>query len=400
MNNSQSSTLFPLNPAVQGFSCLRCNHFYPTNDSVADRGTGCPICLQEGYPASLKLVYDGRPAIVNALDKGIGRYKQRLPYLAFPSLGEGSTPLIRLDSLAQELNLSALWIKNEGANPTGSFKDRLSPLVVARAKALNRQVVLAASSGNAGVSLAAYAAAAGLSCTIVSTPAMSPSWQRAIRLHGAEIKMAETSLDRWPYMREQVEQAAAYPATNYIDPPVGSNPFGLQGYKTMAYEISEQCQDQLPSIILVPTSRGDLLWALYEGFRELQAGEFGLNNVIINSPLPRLVAVEPFPRLSLVMSGADYRGQFPGKSGRMTSIGGANVTYQSWYALRETSGLAIDVSEKDALGGQEELARKGLYLESSSATILPALRQLHAAGELRTTDRVMLIATSHGYKEN
>ena len=394
------SSFYRENPAIGSLSCIRCNHFYPSNHSAIDQGIGCPKCLQEGYPASLKLVYDPQPAIVNLSDSGIGRYRQRLPYLDFPSLGEGSTPIIHLESLAQDLNLGAVWLKNESANPTGSFKDRFSPLVVARAKALKRDLIIAASTGNAGVSIAAYAAAANLRCIIVSTPAISPSWERAIRLHGAEITVTENSLDRWPYMGEQVEQTAAYPATNYIDPPVGSNPFGIQGYKTLAYEIYEQCAGQLPSIILVPTSRGDLLWALYEGFRELQAGEVDLEGTDAGSSMPKLVAVEPFPRLSQVLAGADYRSHFSGNSGRLTSIGGSKVTFQSWLALQKTAGFAVDVSEKQALAGQQEFAQMGLYLESSSATVLPALRQLQAAGQLKNSDRVMLIATSHGYKEN
>lgn len=97
------------------------------------------------------------------------RYGERHPYRTFPTLGEGGTPLVSLPILAERLQVQGLWVKNEGQNPTGSHKDRLSPLVVARALELGRTTVVAASSGNQGVSLALYAAAAGLECEIVTT---------------------------------------------------------------------------------------------------------------------------------------------------------------------------------------------------------------------------------------
>jgi threonine synthase len=321
----------------------------------------------------------------------MGRYAAQLPYVDFPSLGEGLTPLIELPSLAQTLGIERLWAKNEGQNPTGSHKDRMSALVVARAASVGRTTVTAASSGNAGASLAAYAGAAGLRCVIVSTPKISSGWARAIELAGAELVFTDTSLERWQYLQQKVKDEGWYPATNYLDPPVGSSPFGVQGYKTIGYEIVEQCGDTPPTMVLVPTARGDLLWGIWQGLSELARD--GLLDP------PGLVAVEPIPRLSRVLAGEDYRRPFSGDPHAMTSIGGATATYQSVVALSESKGCAIEVSTQEAEEAQQELARYGLYVELSSAASLAGLQTLVKRGKAEISERVLLVITSHGYKE-
>src|SRR3546814_9002097 len=110
----------------------------------------------------------------------------------------------------------------------------------------------------------------------------------------------------------------AFPATNYLDPPVGSNHFGLDGLKTIAYEMFEELGPDLVDAVLVPTSRGDLIWGLFEGFRQLKAAD-------LTTAVPRLFAVEHFARISAVLGGATATGSFPGPP-QLTSIGGSTVT--------------------------------------------------------------------------
>lgn len=320
------------------------------------------------------------------------RYAERLPYEGFPSLGEGGTPLVPLPALSQALGIEGVWLKNEGQNPTGSHKDRMSAFAVARAAALGYGTVVAASSGNAGASLAAYASAAGLDCGIIVAPEIGPPWAQAIRMAGAELIVADTPPARWQVLKEKVEGEGWYPVTNYLDPPVGSNPFGLEGYKTVAFELAEQCAGEPPTAILVPTARGDLLWGIWQGF--LDAREAGLA-----AALPRMVAVEPLVRLSSILAGSDYRSRFEAGPHAMTSIGGATATYQSMIALQESGGSAVEVSTPEAEQGQRDLARLGFYVELSSAAALAALHRLRDSGQVGLGDRVVLVATSHGYKE-
>ena len=180
--------------------------------------------------------------------------------------------------------------------------------------------------------------------------------------------------------------------TNYLDPPVGSNPFGLEGYKTVAFELVEQWAGEPSTAVLVPTARGDLLWGIWQGF--LDAREAGLA-----AALPRMVAVEPLARLSSILAGSDYRRRFEAGPHAMTSIGGATATYQSMLALQESGGSAVEVSTAEAEQAQRDLARLGFYVELSSAVVLAALYKLCDGGQVGQGDRVVLVATSHGYKE-
>src|SRR3546814_3145211 len=129
---------------------------------------------------------------------------------------------------------------------------------------------------------------------------------------GAQIVTASDSLERWDHIANMVKEQSAFPATNYLDPPVGSNHFGLDGLKTIAYEMFEELGPDLVDAVLVPTSRGELIWGLFEGFRQLKAAD-------LTTALPRLFAVEPFARISAVLGGGTVTGSCPGLT-RLTSI--------------------------------------------------------------------------------
>jgi len=377
-----------LNSRLLGFRCVRCDAEHP----VGDYAEGCPACSAAEYPASVVPVYSGLPELQNCRrGRGTPRFGDRLAYSSFLSFGEGDTPVARLHRLAGELGLDAVDIKLEGSNPTGSHKDRMTAQFIARAVAKRAPVVAAASSGNAGASLAAYAAAAGLACAIVTTPKISRPWRRAIELTGAELHFVEDPLDRWRLIREKSKSDGWFSATNICQPPTGSEPFGVEGYKTLAYELAEDPQTAGADTILVPTARGDLLWGIYAGFKELLD-----ENVVTR--MPRLVAVEPFPRLELALAGADYRGAFAGSS-PLVSINGTTVTYQAVAAIQRSGGAAVSVHPQDVIADQRYLAGAGHYLELSAVAALTGLRSLQASKPFALRHAV-LIATSHGYKEN
>ncbi|MGN7471934.1 threonine synthase [Brevibacillus sp. SAFN-007a] len=380
--------MYEWNGLVDKFTCLRCEHEYVP----ADYFTGCPRCLEQGYPVSLQVTYEQQePWNINNSARGMFRYVDRLPYRTFPTLGEGGTPIIEVKGLENELGVPTVWIKNEGQNPTGSHKDRMSPLVVARAMSLQCPAVIAASSGNAGVSLAAYAAAAGIHCKIVTTSQIHHLWEKAIRMTGAEIIKVSDSIGRWEIVRKLVEEEGGYPATNYHVPPVGSNLFGVQGYVTVGLEIVEQMQKTPPTAVVVPCARGDLLWGIWAGFVEAKRMRW-------IEQLPRLYAVEPFPRLVEVLAGRDYRGEFPGDSRLLPSIGGNTVTYQSLHAIQSSGGGAVVVSNEEVEKTQGNLARKGIFAEGASAVTWSAVSKLVQSGKVDEDDRIVLIVTSHGFK--
>ena len=379
---------YELNSTLLANECIRCE----TRLELADYFTGCPLCLAEGYPSSVRQLYsDSAWRLPNSQRRGMARYASYLPYSVFPSLGEGGPPLLAAPLLADAFGAAAVFIKNEGQNPTGSHKDRMSALAVARALDVGATTVIAASSGNAGASIAAYAAHARLQCEIVTTSAMNPMWRRAIRMTGARLVAAESPLDRWKYVEKRVAELGWFPVTNYLTPPVGSNHFGVDGLKTIAFEIFEGVHPSGIDAIIVPTSRADLLWGVFEGCRLLQ--QMGALDC-----MPRLYAVEPFPRIEAVLRGSDYRNSFDGRT-RQVSIAGSTVTFQAIDAITKSNGGVVVASDEDAAESQQALARCGLYVELSSAASLSGLLRLTREGRIKSDESVVLIASSNGYKE-
>ena len=357
---------------------------------IGDYAEGCPLCSKAGYPVSVAPVYSPLPPLRVRLapDTGCSAFAHRLPYSTFHSLGEGNTPIAPLDQAAKELDLQSVTIKLEASNPTGSHKDRMTAQFVARAVAKNAPVVAAASSGNAGVSLAAYAAASSLRCVIVTTSKISPAWRRAIEMAGADMHYVDDPLERWAFIRTKAREDGWLSATNVLNPPTGSEPFGVDGYKTVAYELASDPRTAHADTIVVPTARGDLLWGIYAGYKEL-VEERAIKQ------MPRLVAVEPFPRLELALAGTDWRGRVyrnvaagvdqridPGLSSR----GGDRALLRPRRFRRSRLGHSRPAT----------LARAGFYLELSAAASLTGLR---LASTRIAIQNAVLIATSHGYKE-
>jgi threonine synthase len=377
-----------MNHRVKEMRCIRCNAAFPVGDYLY----GCPHCRGEGHSAAVTFTYRGS-AEIHTEERGLKRYTEFLPYTDFPTLGEGGTPVVSLPGLANSLGLGALYSKNEFQNPSGSHKDRMNPQIVARAKDIGAATVACASSGNEAASLALYAAAGGIRCVNVASKNIADGWRAACIAPGAELVIVDSPAQRQVYLKERIEQEGWYCATNQLTIPVSSSSYGIQGYKTIAYELFEHFKKQLPDFVLVPTCRGDLLYGIYEGFQELvSAGSI--------SRMPRLVAVEPIPRLERVLAGEDYRTVFDGESGLTPSIGGLTSTYQSELALRSSGGFAVSVPQSEVLPAVSRMAEQGLYLETSSAVALPCIKKALNEETLPKGSSALIIATSHGYKNN
>lgn len=346
-----------------GMICLRCDAAWPVETYAA----GCPRCASEGHASNLKLTYDGQSG------------EMRLPEAL--ALGEGGTPCIELPTLAQAMKVGRLTAKLEWCNPTGSHKDRMSARLIARALSCDVPLVVAASSGNGGVSIAAYAAHAGLPTEIAITAALAPSYRRAMAAHGARLVEAPDSLARWDHLARRVAEGA-FAATNYRLPAIGTDPFGIEGYKTLAAELAGS---EPPDVVIVPSSRGDLLSGLRLGFEEIGGG------------MPRLIAVEPFPRLARVMAGEDYRSRFEGHTAQV-STAGETVTFQALAALRATSGLSVPVDDTAARQAQAALAGCGLHAELSAAAGLAAVQAMACDGCLAGR-HVTLVLTGSGLRD-
>lgn len=369
------------NPSVDHMICIRCATAYP----VGEYFQGCPGCFDLELPANLAIRYS---PCLPAQSQGA-----KVPYL-FPSiLGEGDTPLVSHSKIAGQYAIADFYVKNEFQNPTGSHKDRMSPFIIFRAKQLRKKGVVLASSGNAGVSMAAYAAHMDFPCVVVMTDQVDALFKKAIQALGARIIQTRTDDERLDAVRALSADNDYYPATDISVPPVGSNPFGIQGYKLIAHEILDQLKNKMPSHVLIPTGRGDLLWGMFDGFCDLKkSGKI--------TSIPKMIAIEPIPRLERVAAGSIYTETFTGNCSKTPSIGGCRVTYQSVKAIEESSGCAVCIPPENVDGAIEQMGRSGVYLESAAAVAVKAIEVLHQKQMISETARVLMMATSHGFKNN
>jgi threonine synthase len=379
-----TATRIEMNPALSGLQCIRCETTYP----LVDLPGGCPRCAAAGAPASLTALYAGLPSSL-APAGDANPWGAWLPYRQSLSLGEGNTPLIELPHLARELGVRRLSAKNEGMNPTGSHKDRMSAQAVTRALDVGAATVVLASSGNAAVSAATYCAAAGLDCEVATYGDLAAPFVRALALLGARRIGFASGHDRWRHVQRRVEEDGAFALTNFSLPAVGSPVFGVEGYKAIAIECA--AQGPLAEHILVPTARGDLLWGLHAGFGQLlQAG--------LIERRPKLWAVEPFARLSRVLAGEALQGEFPGSTEQF-SIAGSTVTFQQLKAVQESRGGAVVVHDTQARTGVTALAREGLWGELCAGATVAALGQLLQRGAIGSGAHVMLLFTARGDRD-
>jgi threonine synthase len=310
------------------------------------------------------------------------------------SLGEGDTPLVETPALASWLGVRSVLVKDESQNPTWSYKDRLAAVAVTKAAELGKDTVVVASSGNHGAAVAAYAAAAGIRCVVLSTQAVPSTMSTLLRIYGSELYLVETAADRWQVMAEGVRQLGWFPISGYQAPPVGSVPFGIEAYKTIAYEIQAQLGTAVPSWVAVPVAYADGLAGIERGYRDLLS-----SGSIRRSP--RMLAVEPLgAHAEALRHGQQVAGPVERRATVAFSTGSPWATCQGLDALGRSRGVAEgDISDGDILAAQARVAEcAGIYMETASAASMAALERLATRGTLGQDDDVLIVNTSSGLK--
>ncbi|GLS33551.1 L-threonine synthase [Mesorhizobium albiziae] len=385
---------------IEGFSCIRCGATYPGDIDIDSRG--CPAC-QAAAPANLQPIYARKPyvspdsAVGGAAGKSLWRFASMLPCSAEEavSLGEGQTPLIAAARMGRLLGTPKLSIKDEGRNPTWSHKDRFSTVAVSVARARGARVVATASSGNAGASLAAYAARAGLDCVVATFAGSAGPMLSQIRKYGATVLPLVNKRDRWTLLQQAVSRFGWFVTSPYHAPVVGSHPLGIEGYKTIAYEIVEQSDGRAPNWCVVPVCYGDALAGLWSGFKDLyDAG--------VIDRLPRLVAAEVHGSLADALAhGLDHLEERDIQFDTLAvSIGTPRSAYQALKALRESSGHAVPVTNDGLVEMQQRLARsEGIFAELASVTPCVAIENLRKRNVISPDDHVVAIVTASGLKD-
>ena len=295
MNDTLEAVAATRRDRVAGLRCLRCDTLYPPNHFVGD----CPACRKTA-PSNLVVDYAGDTLAkvsretISAGPRSIWRYAHSLPVPAEEgiSLGEGLTPLVSMPRLGQKLGLGGLHAKCEFANPTGSFKDRLASVAVSVGRALfGARVIASSSSGNAGAAAAAYAARAGLPCIVFTFLGAAGPMMTQMQAYGAIVVGVADKAHRWTLLESGVRRFGWFPTSPFFGPVVGSNPYGIEGYKSLAYEVAEQLGWRVPDWVALPVCYGDALVGMARGFAELK--QLGWIDRV-----PRLIAAEIYGSLS------------------------------------------------------------------------------------------------------
>lgn len=309
------------------------------------------------------------------------------------SLEEGNTPLVHLKNLGETIGLNHLYVKDESRNPTWSHKDRLASVGVTKAKELGLDTVTVSSTGNHGAAVAAYAARAGMKCVAFTTTTVPPTMKTLMQSYGALLIAVPKPRDRWVLMEQGVRDYGWYPLSGFVYPPIGSNPFAIDGYKSIALEIVEQLGD-IPDKVLVPTAYADALVGIWKGFLDLKHLQY-------TDKLPEMICIEPFGSFS---KSVDLRSEVPleveGGSSVAFSIATPFGTYQGLSAIYESNGTACTIADDLSMKMQNQLAcQEGLYAEASSAIALAALKELTEKGKINKDHKVVVLLTSTGLKD-
>lgn len=371
-------------------SCTQCKLEHPAG--TLGRCNNCGGILQVNYSddllTQLAEIHPG---------PGIDRYRALMPVsVPLPSLGEGDTPLIRSRRIGQELGLQELYLKYEGCNPTGSFKDRAAVLVGALTIESGAAGVLTASSGNAAAAISAYSAAAGFRCVVLLEPESPPTKLRQILANGAQVVPVEGLFASGPDAINDLLSEVAHKLNYYLGfawAPV--NPFILEAVKTISYEIAARLPGA-PEVVVSPVGGGDLLTAQWRGYKELKRAG-------LIEKLPRMIGIQSEqapPLLKAFRTGAEKVDALPFANSKLS---GLNVPFSGEHALaavRESGGTAFGVADEDVFAMQRRVAlTEGLWIEPVSAISITALAGLLDQGKIETGERIVCVMSGAGFKD-
>jgi len=371
--------------------CVECRK----RQTLNERAYVCADCggLLEIRPGGTLAIDFGR---WRSRPLGVWRYRELLPVeerVEVVSLGEGGTGLHDCRRLARSLGLRKLRVKNEGENPTGSFKDRGMTVGVTKAVQLGADSVMCASTGNTSASLAAYAARAGLKCFVMIPAGKIAGGKLAQAVaHGAKIIEVNGNFDDAMHL---VVNEARRPRSPYLLNSV--NPFRVEGQKTVVFEINDQLQ-KLPDIIVLPVGNAGNITAVWKGLKELK--HFGLAEKI-----PRIVGIQAeraSPIADAFKKGLDYVQPVAKPETVATAIRiGSPVNWKrALAAARESGGLIETVTDEEILQAQRLLAsQEGIFVEPASASTIAGVQKLVDQGAVRADEDVVCITTGSGLKD-
>lgn len=383
----------PVSSTLLRLECSRpaCGHFA----DYRVRHNLCPVCqapLLARYDLARARETFTREAL-QCRPNSMWRYGEVLPDSPPVTLGEGMTPLIHARRLGAHLGLERLYIKEEGQNPTGSFKARGLSAAVSMAKALGVETIALPTAGNAGGAAAAYAALSGLHC-VVAMPSDTPA---AIVLEtracGADVRLIDGLISHCgAFIAEQAAQHGWYEVSTLKEP------YRIEGKKTMGYELWEEFGGSLPDVIVYPTGGGVGLIGMWKAFEELEV--MGLTG----NHRPRMIAAQA-EGCAPIVKAFENRAEVSERWEDATTLAaglrvpkalGDFLILADIYA---SHGEAVAVSENALLAGCRDMARlEGIFAAPEGGAGLAAIQTLIAHGKIARDESVVLFNTGSGYK--
>ncbi len=324
----------------------------------------------------------------------VWKYKDLLPIAIEPvSIREGGTPLYKCDRLAAKIGIKELYVKHEGINPTGSFKDRGMTVGVSKAIELGMETVACASTGNTSAALAIYGAKAGIP-SVVLLPAGKVALGKIGQalMHGAKVIMIKGNFDdALALVRELCEQEPIY-LLNSV------NPYRLEGQKTIAFEIVDQLGFKVPDRVVLPVGNAGNITAINKGFKEFVT-------LGITDKRPKMTGIQTEGACPIVKAyKADADDITPEKNPETIAtairIGDPVNARKALIAIKESGGMAESVTDDELVQAQKDLAQlEGIGVEPASATSVAGLRKLVEAGLISRDETVVCVTTGHLLKD-
>jgi threonine synthase len=376
---------------AQALQCKECHAEYPLEARyVCDNCFG-PLEVSYDF-TGLKPDEARRRIQAGPLD--IWRYADFLPFEQPPrsALGAGMTPLIRADRLAKRLGLREVWVKNDAANPTHSFKDRVVTVAIAKAQALGYGVVACASTGNLANAVAAHAAAAGLESYVLIPADLEEQKVLATGVYGTQLVAVRGNYDDVNRLCTELSADRDWAFVN-----VNMRPYYSQGSKTLGFEIAEQLSWQLPDRVVCPVASGSLFTKIARGFSEwLEVG-------LVEGELPVMNGAQALgcsPVAHAFEEGWDVcKPVKPSTIAKSLAIGNPADGPYALELARRTGGAVDSVTDDEIVEGIRLLAETtGVFTETAGGVTTAVLQKLAERGDIGDEERVVLVITGEGLK--
>jgi threonine synthase len=385
----------PTSSAADSLRCRNCGARYPLGPQHA--------CLDCFGPLEIGYDHDALAVLtrsdIEAGPHSIWRYAGLLPVGQDPAarvtLNPGMTPLVRADRLAEELGMRELWVKDDSANPTHSFKDRVVSVALTAARQLGFTRVACASTGNLANSVAAHAARAGLESVVLIPADLEEAKVVQTAVYGGTLVAVDGSYDDVNRLCSELAETDAFEKTAFVN--VNVRPYYAEGSKTLGFEVAEQLGWRLPRQVLIPMASGSMLTKIDKAFGELaslglvEPAEWRVFGAQSSGCAPISTAfahgrdvVEPVRPTGIAKS---------------LAIGNPADGPYALDAVRRTGGAIADVGDDEIRDGIELLARTtGIFAETAGGVVVATLRKLIAAGALDPAEETVIYNTGDGLK--